>query len=152
MNILTQRCLFVEQAGWLELRLALWPHCSRQEHLTEMAAFISEPGRYAQWIAYTNSAIPVGLIEAALRHDYVNGTETTPVAFLEGIYVVPEYRRMGIARQLVAIVAEWGMAQGCREFASYAPLENELSHALHKALGFEETERVVYFRKQWRQT
>jgi aminoglycoside 6'-N-acetyltransferase I len=43
-------------------------------------------------------------------------------------------------------VADWGRAQGCSEFASDAELENVDSHAMHRALGFVETERVVYFR------
>nr|WP_241823604.1 GNAT family N-acetyltransferase [Sphingomonas sp. Sph1(2015)] len=47
---------------------------------------------------------------------------------------------------LVAAVADWGRAQGCSEFASDAELENVDSHAMHRALGFVETERVVYFR------
>ncbi|MCS0469058.1 N-acetyltransferase, partial [Burkholderia mallei] len=41
----------------------------------------------------------------------------------------------------------WGTARGCAAFASDAPLENAASHALHRALGFDETERVVFFRK-----
>jgi aminoglycoside 6'-N-acetyltransferase I len=41
----------------------------------------------------------------------------------------------------------WGRTQGCSEFASDALLENSDSHSMHRALGFEETERVVYFRK-----
>jgi aminoglycoside 6'-N-acetyltransferase I len=36
---------------------------------------------------------------------------------------------------------------GCREFAWDAAVENEPSHAMHRALGFEKTERVVFFRK-----
>jgi aminoglycoside 6'-N-acetyltransferase I len=34
-----------------------------------------------------------------------------------------------------------------RELASDALLDNNGSHAMHEALGFTETERVVYFRK-----
>ncbi|MGQ5522844.1 aminoglycoside 6'-N-acetyltransferase [Chitinimonas sp. PSY-7] len=142
-----EQCTSVEQAGWLNLRETLWPDCLTEEHLAEMASFIDEPGRYAQFVAYTEAARPVGFVEASLRNDYVNGTDTSPVAFLEGIYVAPEFRRQGIAAQLVKAVAAWAHSCGCQEFASDAPLENELSHAVHKALGFAETERVVYFRK-----
>ncbi len=41
-----------------------------------------------------------GLIEA-LRGDYVNGTSTSPVAFVEGLYVAPTHRRAGIARTML---------------------------------------------------
>ncbi len=93
---------------------------------------------------------PVGLAEAAVRHDYVNGAQTSPVVFLEGIYVVPSARRQGIAAQLIAAVSAWAAAAGYRELASDAQLENIASHALHAALGFEATERVVFFRKALR--
>jgi aminoglycoside 6'-N-acetyltransferase I len=131
--------------AWLQLRLALWPHCGAQEHLDEMAAFVAEPRRYAQFIAY-DGAQAVGLAEAAVRHDYVNGAETSPVAFLEGLYVVPAARRNGIGGRLVAAVAAWARDQGIRELASDTAIDNLASHAMHKALGFEETERVVFFR------
>ena len=142
-----ERCASIEQTGWLSLREALWPHCSREEHLAEMSSFAADPERYVQFVAYAEPRLPVGFVEASLRNDYVNGTNSSPVAFLEGIYVAPEHRRQGIAAQLVGSVAEWATSRGCREFASDAPLENELSQVVHKALGFRETERVVFFRK-----
>ncbi|PHV10297.1 aminoglycoside 6'-N-acetyltransferase [Chitinimonas sp. BJB300] len=142
-----EACSTVEQPGWLNLRQALWPDCPCDEHLTEMAGFIADPGRYAQFVAYASASLPIGFVEASLRIDYVNGTDTSPVVFLEGIYVAPGFRRQGLAAQLVAAVATWARSRGCSEFASDAPLDNELSHAVHLALGFTETERVVYFRK-----
>ena len=60
---------------------------------------------------------------------------------------MPGQRRTGIAAALVAAAAAWGSEHACAEVASDAPLENVLSHAVHKALGFEETERVVSFRR-----
>jgi aminoglycoside 6'-N-acetyltransferase I len=88
-----------------------------------------------------------GFAEAAIRRDYVNGCETSPVAFVEGIHVVPEHRRQGVAGALIAAVEQWARDQGLRELASDALIENSQSHAMHRALGFSETERVVYFRK-----
>ncbi len=146
MTVAIHRCESLEQPGWLVLREALWPHGSREEHLREMAVQLADRRRYAQFLAST-SDVAVGLAEAAIRSDHVNGTATSPVAFLEGIYVVPEARRQGIARALVAAVIAWARDAGCREIASDALLDNDLSHLVHHALGFEETERVVYFRK-----
>jgi aminoglycoside 6'-N-acetyltransferase I len=89
----------------------------------------------------------IGFVEASLRIDYVNGTSTSPVAFLEGLYVEPFARRKGVARALVTEVERWAVAQGCSEIASDSPIESVMAHAMHRALGFEETERVVYFRR-----
>ena len=42
---------------------------------------------------------------------------------------------------------KWGRDMGRAELASDALIGNTPSHAMHVALGFEKTERVVYFRK-----
>lgn len=139
-------CTTVEQAGWLQLRMALWP-ADRNEHLSEMTALCAQPGRYAQFIAYAEDGAPQGLVEVALRSDYVNGTDSSPVGFLEGLYVDPAFRQQGIAALLVKTAEQWAKEQGCIEMASDALLDNSVSRAMHRALGFEETERVVYFRK-----
>lgn len=140
-------CTSNEQAGWLILRQALWPDDSPEEHLAEMASFCANPERYVQFMAYSSPREPVGFVEAALRTDYVNGTASSPVAFVEGIYVIPAARRKGVAAALIDAVEHWARSRGCTELASDALLENQSSHAFHRAAGFEETERVVYFRK-----
>jgi aminoglycoside 6'-N-acetyltransferase I len=140
-------CTRVDEPGWLEMRQALWPEASRAEHLDEMQTFLDQPQRYGQFIGLDGAGRPTGFIEAAVRGDYVNGTETSPVAFVEGLYVKPEYRRQGWAASLMRAIEAWARDMGCQELASDAALDNRPSHAAHLALGFEETERVVYFRK-----
>lgn len=130
---------------WLALRLALWPDGSREEHLDGMRDSLAR-GYYVR-LAVAADGTAAGFIEASRRQDYVNGTSSSPVGFLEGVYVVPQHRRQGVARQLVAAAAQWAARSGCSEFASDALLDNSASHAMHRALGFEETERVVYFRR-----
>jgi aminoglycoside 6'-N-acetyltransferase I len=144
--LLIERCLTAEQPGWLKLRDALWPQ-PRDVQLAEMAAIAAEGGRYAAFVVYGEAREPIGFAEAALRTDYVNGAQSSPVAFLEALYVAPRARGHGIGRALVVEVCRWARAIGCREIASDALLENELSHAVHRALGFAETERVVFYRK-----
>jgi aminoglycoside 6'-N-acetyltransferase I len=142
-----ERCLTVDHDAWLSLRMALWPECTAERHASEMSNFCANPDRFAQFVAYDGARNPVGLVEVALRSDYVNGTTTTPVGFLEGIYVVPQARLKGLARALVARAEQWAVSVGCSEFASDARLEDVASHAMHRSLGFSETDRVVYFRK-----
>ena len=132
-------------AGWLTLRSRLWPHASDSEHLREMADALARGHLVRLPRAPGGSAM--GFVEASRRVDYVNGTSSSPVAFLEGLYVEPTARRQGVGRALVAEVERWAAAQGCSELASDSPLENLAAHAVHRALGFDETERVVYFRR-----
>lgn len=142
-----EACRTPEQRGWLELRRALWPRDGVAAHREEMAQYCAAAERFAQFIAYAEGGEPQGFVEAALRSDYVNGTSSSPVAFVEGIYVAPAWRRRGIARLLIAAVEKWAVRKGCSELASDALLDNAASHAMHRALGFEEAQRVVFFRK-----
>jgi len=131
---------------WIVLRLALWPDTPKAEHRREAEALIAS-GQAVAFLAHASGQPAAGFAEATLRRDYVNGCTTSPVAFLEGIYVRPGHRRRGIARLLCQAVADWATEQGCTEFASDTELHNTDSQRMHRALGFEETERVVYFRK-----
>jgi aminoglycoside 6'-N-acetyltransferase I len=127
---------------WLALRMRLWPG-PEAEHLPHMADVIARDHFVRLAISTDGSA--VGFVEASKRVDYVNGTNSSPVAFLEGLYVEPAARGNGVARALVGAVEAWAAAQGCTELASDSTLENVAAHAVHRALGFAETERVVYF-------
>jgi aminoglycoside 6'-N-acetyltransferase I len=128
---------------WLTLRGRLWPGESEAEHLRSMVDAIAR-GHFVR-LALASDGSAVGFVEASRRTDYVNGTNSLPVAFLEGLYVEPASRGSGVARALVAAVEAWAAAEGCTELASDSPLENIIAHAVHRALGFAETERVVYF-------
>jgi len=138
-------CTAADLADWARLRATLWPDEPSAELREEAEAMLGEPDAIA--LIASIDGQPAGFAEATLRRDYVNGCETSPVAFLEGIFVVPGHRHQQVARALAEQVAAWGRARGCIEFASDALLENVDSHAFHAAIGFEETERVVYFRK-----
>jgi len=129
------------------MRCALWPESPSDEHAGEIAAILGAPGRTLTLMARAGNGEALGFAEASVRHDYVNGCLTSPVAFLEGIYVKDEARRHGVARRLVSAVEAWALERGYSELASDALLDNAGSHAMHDALGFEETGRVVYFRK-----
>lgn len=133
---------------WAQLRVALWPRHPLDDHRADIiGTFLPGNGQAVAFIARNETHEAVGFAEAALRHDYVNGCSSSPVLFLEGIYVRPIARRRGVARALCSAVADWGTGLGCSEFASDTALDNVASQTLHAALGFAETQRVVFFRK-----
>ncbi|MFJ2687402.1 aminoglycoside 6'-N-acetyltransferase [Pseudomonas sp. NPDC087342] len=141
-----KRCTLLDHNGWLPLRVALWPDSApNNDH--DKQTLLSTPERYLVLIFINEESNALGFAEASIRTDYVNGSNSSPVAFLEGLYVQPASRGEGIARQLVACIQQWAEEMGCTELASDALLDNQGSHAMHKALGFAETERVVYFLK-----
>lgn len=137
----------VTAAAWSRMRHDLWPHLTVDAHADEIADLLLEPDRFIAFIAREAGGEAVAFAEASLRQDYVNGCETTPVAFLEGIFVKPGHRRRGVAARLVEGVCAWARTGGVSELASDADIANSGSIAMHGALGFSETQRVVYFRR-----
>lgn len=131
---------------WLELRGEFFPEDFPGEH-QQFLESLEWRGRFTAFVAHDNHGMAMGFAEVAIRQDFVNGCQHRPALFLEGIFVRPEFRGHGIAKALCAAAEEFGAGQGCREFASDVFIDDHDSLAAHAALGFAETERVVYFRK-----
>lgn len=91
---------------------------------------------------------PIGFAQCQLRHDYVEGCDTSPVGFLEGIYVEAEHRFNGVARALLSACEDWARSVGCSEFASDCELDNHDSLVWHLKSGFAEVNRTIWFAKK----
>lgn len=91
---------------------------------------------------------PIGFAQCQLRHDYVEGCDTSPVGFLEGIYVEEAFRHSGVARSLLHACEDWARSIGCTEFASDCELDNHASLAWHLNAGFAEVNRTIWFAKK----
>ncbi|PYE56546.1 aminoglycoside 6'-N-acetyltransferase [Deinococcus yavapaiensis] len=129
--------------GWLRLRLALWPHGEEAEFLDDIRRLLDD-GR--AFVAEEDERL-VGFAEFSLR-PYAEGCESSPVPYLEGWYVRPDARRRGYGRALVSAFESWAREHGFREVASDVLLENTESQQAHEALGFQEVERLVVYRKE----
>jgi aminoglycoside 6'-N-acetyltransferase I len=136
-----------DAAAWERMRTALWPDASGS-HGPEIARFFSGDltNPLDVLVACSGSGVPLGFIELSIR-SYAEGCATDRVAFVEGWYVEPDHRRRGIGAALMRAAEEWGRANTCTELGSDTQLWNESSINAHKALGFEEVERLVAFRK-----
>jgi|SRR6185369_5103937 aminoglycoside 6'-N-acetyltransferase I len=135
-----------ESEIWRRMRCELWPDPAG--HRAEVARFFAgdrrEPAEVL--IAFDTAGDAVGFAELSIRN-VVDGCSTGNVGYLEGWYVAPAVRREGVGRALIAAAEQWARRQGCTEFGSDASIDNEVSVAAHRALGFEETSRGVLFRK-----
>ena len=123
----------------------MWSHDPAE--LEAEFAVLTTSAEAACFLAY-DGEIPVGFAQCQLRHDYVEGCETSPVGFLEGIYVDAAHRRSGLARSLLAACEDWARSLGCTEFASDCELDNHDSLAWHLKAGFEEVNRTIWFAKK----
>lgn len=129
-----------------ELALLLWPHHTAEEMQEDMAGIMVQSDA-AFFLAY-NGEKAIGFAQCQLRHDYVEGTESSPVGYLEGIYVMERYRHNGIAKQLLHACEDWAKEQDCAEFASDCEIDNAQSLQFHRKVGFEEANRIICFTKK----
>lgn len=108
---------------------------------------IIQNGESQFFLKYENG-IPVGFAQCQLRHDYVEGTHTSPVGYLEGIFVKEGHRSRGYAKELLTACEAWAKENGCREFASDCEIDNIPSLHFHRAMNFSEANRIICFTKK----
>jgi aminoglycoside 6'-N-acetyltransferase I len=134
-----------DRYDWVRLRDALWPG-SLSDHDVETRKYFENPSEAPiVFVAEADGSV-VGFLELDYRK-YAPGCRSSPVPFIEGWYVEPRLQRRGIGRRLVEAAEARARAAGHHEIASDAELENTDGIAAHVALGYQEIERVVCFRR-----
>jgi aminoglycoside 6'-N-acetyltransferase I len=133
-------------SDWFRLRKCLWDESSDEEHRAEMIDIFEHKETQLVLVAETNTGKLIGFLEASIR-PFVEDCHTEHVGYLEGWFVVPEFRQHGIGRILVQSAENWARLKGCEEMASDSEIGNDLSLRAHLKLGYEETSRLVHLRK-----
>jgi len=135
----------------LRFREALWPKVSAEEHARELALILE--GRppvtlpLITLVAEASDRNLAGFLEVDLRSHADGCNPSRPVDYVEGWYVAEHHRHSGIGRKLLAAAEDWARSQGCAEMASDNWVDNEVSHRVHEALGYEVVDRCVHYRK-----
>lgn len=129
------------------LALRLWPDHDMNDLFDEMVDYMESDGDAVFLALEENGNQAVGFAHASLRYDYVEGTKTSPVGYLEGIFVEDDARRGGVAAALLSACEGWARGKGCREFASDCEARNAVSVQFHQHMGFREANRLVCFVK-----
>lgn len=83
MEIIYRLCRADDAPAAAGLAGMLWPGCDQTELVKEYGQFISA-GSMACPLALFRGE-PIGFAQCQLRHDYVEGAHSSPVAYLEGI-------------------------------------------------------------------
>ena len=129
-----------------KMAVKLWPEHTTEELEKEFEGIIGG-GKSAVFLLVLEEQ-PVGFAQCQLRNDYVEGTDSSPVGYLEGIFIEQDFRRKGHAKELLAVCEDWARKQGCTEFASDCEFGNCDSLAFHLNMGFAEANRVICFTKK----
>ena len=145
MSILIRKAVPADSMTLAQLACCMWEH-TPDELEPEFAALTSSD-EAACFLAIDGDTA-IGFAQCQLRHDYVEGCETSPVGFLEGIYVDAQYRLGGVGRTLLSACEDWSKSVGCTEFASDCELDNSVSLAWHMKNGFVEMGRTIWFAKK----
>ena len=131
---------------------ALWPAVSVEEHGREVRSLVDGSARLtmpiAVLVAETEDEGVIGFVEVDLRSHADGCNPAQAVGYVEGWYVIGEYRRNGVGAQLISAAEEWVRGFGCVEMASDTWIDNEVSQRAHAALGYEVVDRCVHFRKK----
>jgi len=130
---------------WTNMALALFPESTFEEEF-ELNQKVLDSESEIGALYYQDDAY-VGYMHLAIRNDYVNGTDTSPVVFVEAIYVSPEYRKQAIASAFINYAENYAKEKGIKQLASDCLIENQVSEIFHKRCGFVEKERVICFVK-----
>ena len=144
MRLLTVEKEHLQDA--VKLVMKLWPGHEEAEMLECVQEYVEHEEKTV--LLAKEEGLYWGICLVSLRHDYVEGTEGSPVGYLEGIYVEKEHRNLGTARALLKGAQQWAKEKGCREFASDCEMDNTESLAFHLACGFEEANRIICFVKE----
>jgi aminoglycoside 6'-N-acetyltransferase I len=115
------------------LRAALWPEGSAEAHGRELEVILgtgmSGTLPMAIFVSSEESGRLNGFVEVGFRSHADGGDESRPVGYVEGWFVAEGWRRQGIGGELAHTAEEWSRAQGCREMASDALIDNTVSRA-----------------------
>ena len=98
-----------------------------------------------EFLYFSSSEEPLAWISLSLRHDYVEGCQNSPTAYLEGIFIIPDYRSQGIGDKLLSFAISWAENRGISQLASDAEFDNQLSQNFHVKYVFLEVGRTVHY-------
>ena len=150
MHMTIRTIVETDRADWARLRDALWPGSFAAQEAETHNYFANGAATPVVFVAEEDGHL-VGFLELDFRR-YAAGCSSSPVPFIEGWYVDAAFRGRGIGRALVKAAEAHVRDAGHHEIASDAELTNVDSIAAHRALGFEEIERIVCFRRSLRET
>ena len=135
-----------EWREWSAMRQALYDGLDDADAGHEALKFLSGEDRDLKIVLLAvQDTKAIGFAELSER-SIAEGCFAGPVAYLEGWYIKPEFRRIGVGKALIDAAIIWAKSNSYPHLASDAELTNVDSQNAHIALGFEEVERAVHFK------
>jgi len=90
----------------------------------------------------------IGFIKVSIREN-PRSVARENIGYVEGWYIVKEYRNQGAGRRLLELAEKWSITKGCNKIASDTNIDNKTSKAIPLKLGFKEGEKSFLFLKRY---
>ncbi|WP_051931069.1 GNAT family N-acetyltransferase [Gillisia sp. Hel_I_29] len=130
----------------LGMSMKLWKGLEKEDLEARLRKAIATETKRI-FIATSSTDELVGFSFFSIRTDYVEGAKDLPTGYLEGIYLEFEYRKLGVAKELVALGEKWCKEKGCSQIGSDTWLPATASRNFHEKLGYSEKVELVHFIK-----
>ena len=89
----------------------------------------------------------VGFAQCQLRYDYVEGTESSPVGYLEGIFLEKEYRGKGYATECLNYAKRIAQNENAYKMMLLTGSKKESTLNFYKNAGYNSTDKQAFV--QW---
>lgn len=105
-----------------------------------VAAVFENPGRGQYYVAENEGTVIASLLITYEWSDWRN----SDVWWFQSVYVLPDYRRSGVFRQMYLYIKEEGEKQGIAGLRLYVESNNKRAMATYEALGMHSEHYTMY--------
>ena len=126
-----------------ELALALWSNNKKDLIKSDFVYIIGHLNNRVLLAKWDEEYI--GFIHLSIRSGFVEGADTTPVGYVEGIYVKPDFRRKGVAKELYHAGLEWLKSKKCTQISGDIWINDNMCPDFYVGMGFKEVNRIICY-------
>lgn len=126
------------------MRNDLYDSLSSDFHEDEMEKIFNSNEWHCRFVVDDSDQV-IGFLELSSRN-IVDGCLSSPVAYLEGVYLNAASRGKGLGKEIIHALLNWCKENGFSELATDTEMENVKAQEFYQAMGFRETYRIVEYK------
>ena len=128
-----------DRDDWLSMRQALWMGTDTTTQAAKAGTLLTDPEKFGVIVYDVLVAVigerAIGFAELSLRDDLETFGKRL-VAYVEGVFVEPDWRGQGVGLALLEAAGHWARVKSVQELVSDVLADNDVSVAFHQRAGF----------------